>query len=98
MAKPKIGAIRTEKPSALSAFMPKENATPAPATRSENPAPVGRPKSLPEGTRSVTFRMSDSAHQALKALAVQERTTTKAIILAGLADQFSRHGLSVKVE
>ena len=65
MAKPKIGVIRPAKPSALAAYMPKEEADTSPVTP-DSSNPVGRPKTLPDKTRSVTIRMSEEMHQALK--------------------------------
>lgn len=98
MAKPKIGAVRTAELSALSAFMPQKNEQAAAEPSNHTSAPVGRPRTLPSDTRSVTFRVSEDVHHALKKLAVEEKTSARDIILAGLADQFARRGLSVKVK
>lgn len=72
-------------------------APPAPEPIEDRPQ-VGRPRSLPENVRSMTLRLSDETHMALNVMAAQRRTTAKAILLAGLADQFAKAGIVVKVE
>lgn len=71
---------------------------PPPDLTGQEQAKAGRPRTLPDNVRSMTLRLSDETHTALNVLAAQQRTTAKAILLAGLADQFARYGVTAEVK
>ena len=89
-----LGAFAAKKPGAAT---PTPSA-PASDLTGQEQTRAGRPRTLPDNVRSMTLRLSDETHTALNVLAAQHRTTAKAILLAGLADQFARYGVTAEVK
>jgi len=81
----------------LSSSKPGASSAPIPVSTGKEQA-AGRPRTLPDNVRSMTLRLSEDTHTALNVLAAQQRTTAKAILMAGLADQFARYGVAVEVK
>ncbi len=87
-----LGALAAKKPGAV------PPAPSSPDLTGQEQSKAGRPRTLPDNVRSMTLRLSDETHTALNVLAAQQRTTAKAILLAGLADQFARYGVAAEVK
>lgn len=84
---------------ASSLATPKASAAPAIIQRQEDAvAKAGRPRTLSPGFKTLTLRLSPDTHKALNVLAAQQGKTAKQILFDGLADQFSRYGVTAPVK
>lgn len=85
---------------ASSLATPKASAAPAVIQKQEDATPSkgGRPRTLSPGFKTLTLRLSPDTHKALNVLAAQQGKTAKQILFDGLADQFSRYGVTAPVK